>query len=546
MENHYAFQLPSYYIQPFERELAKLQINMLSNSGMQEFDGKFLVSTQSPIGESHLRKLAFFREINEKYDSHEKRIIPDQTFFERATQLIRRAKDENELLGFLSSIDVGQSGRKEPQYLTHHIHSYKGRFYPQMIRALVNSVGAKKGDLILDPFCGCGTTLLECYLMDIDSIGIDLHPLACLIARSKIEILSLDPKTMINAIRELMHGARRDAGKLQSHALDSFIQPQTPISDLPPLPDMPNLEKWFSPDVLAKIRIIMKHVDRIEDKKMQAFFKVALSSILRQISNWDNRQVRVRLLKEPRQNVAVLEIFEEKLLRTYYSVVAFQRLRKKLRLGGEAETQVLNEDSRQMKSVDSDSVDAIITSPPYAMALPYIDADRLSLFMLGYVDRKGINDLIGMMIGNREISYNQRKKWDNEFKATQMELDFPRYFKETLLQMIQENEDLSETAFRRKNMPALLYKYFLDMISCIREMDRVLKHSGHCVIIVGNNYTTTGKNKVVNIETDRILLDIAVERGWSLTRKLTKELTSTSPPPLSKIRYESILIFRKS
>jgi site-specific DNA-methyltransferase (cytosine-N4-specific) len=542
----YTFQLPNYFIQAFERELAKLELSSLANSEIIEYDGRFEVAQEKMLDENCLRKLAFFKDIVIKRDNIEDRLIPDQLLLEKLTPVIRRSKNKHDVSRLINSLNTLQVGRKESQYLTHSLHPYKGRFYPQMIRALINFARLKAGDTVLDPFCGCGTTLLECFLTDINSVGIDLHPLACFIAKVKIQSLNLNPAKLRSEIKKLLRRIQTNNMRLQKLTLDSFLVRPQEFSDLQPLPDMPNIDKWFSPDVLVKIQVIMKNIDKIEDENVKDLFKVVLSSILRPISNWDTRQVRVRLLKEPRKNVPVFEIFEDKLWKSYFIILSYQKIKPKLSISGDADTKVVNADSRRLEFVDSESIDAIITSPPYAMALPYIDTDRLSLFLLGYVTRKTINDLIFRMIGNREISDEVRKKWEREFLEKYDELAFPVYFKKTLSKIIQENKELPNTAFRRKNMPALLFKYFYDMQLCLNEMDRVLKPDKHCIVIVGNNYTTTGKGNVVNIETDRVLSDMAVSNGWSLIKRIVKELTPTSPPPLSKIRYESVLIFRKN
>jgi site-specific DNA-methyltransferase (cytosine-N4-specific) len=546
MQFAYILQLPNYFIQPFERELAKLQLSSFADSEIIEYDGRFEV-THLRLGENHLRKLAFFKQVAVEGDNNKSTLIPDQQLLEKLATLVRRSKNEHDINRFINSLNFMQIRRKESQYLTHNLHPYKGRFYPQMIRALINFTGVKNGDRILDPFCGCGTTLLECFLTDINSVGVDLHPLACFIARVKIESLSIKHVELRREIKKLLGKIRADGAQLRDvKNLNLFFSSPQKVSDLPPLPDMPNIHKWFSPDVLTKIQVIMKNIDKVENENIRNLFKVVFSSILRPISNWDARQVRVRLLKSPKKNVPVFDIFENKLWKSYLTILSYQKIKPKLSIEGNAEARIINGDARKMEFIDSESIDAIITSPPYAMALPYVDTDRLSLFMLGYVTRHTINDLIFQMIGNREISGKIREMLESEFLSKHEELPFPDYFKKTLHTLIQENTKLTEKAFRRKNMPALLYKYFSDMDLCLDEMDRVLKPDKYCIIIVGNNYTTTGQGRVVNIETDRILIDMAIQKGWDFIKKIKKELIPTSPPPLSKIRYESVLIFRKS
>ena len=70
------------------------------------------------------------------------------------------------------------------QFLTHNIHRYSGKFIPQ-IAARAISLLTQPGDLVVDPYCGSGTTLLESALLGRRAVGVDLNPLAVLITRVK-------------------------------------------------------------------------------------------------------------------------------------------------------------------------------------------------------------------------------------------------------------------------------------------------------------------------------------------------------------------------
>ena len=61
-------------------------------------------------------------------------------------------------------------------YATNGLFPYRGKFHPQMIKGLINIMGCKPGDTVLDPMMGSGTVLIEATLMGINSIGIDASP----------------------------------------------------------------------------------------------------------------------------------------------------------------------------------------------------------------------------------------------------------------------------------------------------------------------------------------------------------------------------------
>src|SRR5207249_9247471 len=77
-------------------------------------------------------------------------------------------------------------------YATHGLFPYRGKFHPQMIKGIMNIIGLKAGDTVLDPMAGCGTTLIEASIIGINSVGVELSPFACLMARAKLAGLHMD------------------------------------------------------------------------------------------------------------------------------------------------------------------------------------------------------------------------------------------------------------------------------------------------------------------------------------------------------------------
>lgn len=84
----------------------------------------------------------------------------------------------------------GQIGHSN-QYLTHWFYPYKGKYHGQMIKALINFMGVDQDCLVLDPFVGSGTTLVECATLGIPSIGIDINPALCVVSQIKVDSLGI-------------------------------------------------------------------------------------------------------------------------------------------------------------------------------------------------------------------------------------------------------------------------------------------------------------------------------------------------------------------
>lgn len=77
-------------------------------------------------------------------------------------------------------------------YSFHNLYPYKGKFYPRLVRTIINIFGLNEEHLIFDPFNGSGTTTLEASLMGINSFGFDISPMAYLISKLKNELLFIN------------------------------------------------------------------------------------------------------------------------------------------------------------------------------------------------------------------------------------------------------------------------------------------------------------------------------------------------------------------
>src|SRR6056297_118723 len=87
-------------------------------------------------------------------------------------------------------------------YATHGLFPYRGKFHPQMIKALINVMGLKAGDLVLDPMMGSGTVPIEASLMSIRAVGIDASPFCRFMAKTKYDALSLPLEPLDRALEK--------------------------------------------------------------------------------------------------------------------------------------------------------------------------------------------------------------------------------------------------------------------------------------------------------------------------------------------------------
>ena len=251
-----------------------------------------------------------------------------------AAEVLRRAAYVGELDGqptvYEQLIQPNYQGgpynrtRSVNQYLTHWIYPYRGKYHPQMVRALLNIVGAKRGSRVLDPYVGSGTTALESSLLGIDCVGVDISPLCVLLTRVKTQ--------SVEALAEIQ---ARVQALLEVDTLDphdtSIVRDRNPIV-----------------------------ADFVEVARM-----ITLSDISRR-----NRDGRVWLRKNLR---AMLE-----------SVEAHARALSTFGIEPGCVSAVCG-DARDLAAVGigEATVDAVVTSPPYSIALDYVKNDDHALVALG-------------------------------------------------------------------------------------------------------------------------------------------------------------------
>ena len=141
---------------------------------------------------------------------------------------------------------------------THGFHNYPAMFIPQVARKLILAF-SEEGDLVCDIFCGSGTTLVESSLLNRNSIGIELNPLAVLITRAKT--MPIDPKTL-------------------TVKLKSIIDDYKSIKNIE-LPDFYNIEFWFNKKVIRDLAYLRQAIRNISEEDIRNFFLVCFSEVVR-------------------------------------------------------------------------------------------------------------------------------------------------------------------------------------------------------------------------------------------------------------------------
>ena len=396
---------------------------------------------------------------------------------------------------------------------THCFHIYPAMMIPQVTRRLI-TMFAQGGMTLLDPFCGSGTTLVEARKANLNAWGFDINPLALLIARAKTTLLDITP--------------------LQHHALcllDDFKQDCQRIEKDPefaPIPTFFNFDYWFKPSVSRQLSALHQRIFAIQDTAISQFFQVPFSETVREASYTRNSEFKLFRMPEDKleqHNPDVGVLFFSKIDRNLRGMAQLTQ-----QVEGTSWVKILQEDTRHRTSVPANSIDLVVTSPPYGdsrTTVAYGQFSRLSLQWLG-LSWEDIRNIDSRLLGGRRVV------------ALETAAQTPT-LKKVLNQVAKEDE---KRALDVAN-------FYYDFTQCLNELYRVCKLNAKACFVVGNRTV-----KRIPIPTDRILIEIAEHCGFEYVdrfyrnipnkRMPRKNSPSNVPGDLGKtITQEHIVILQK-
>ena len=395
-------------------------------------------------------------------------------------------------------------------YLTHGFDRYPSKMIPHMARFLIELI-SKPGDVILDPFCGSGAVLVESMICNRNAIGVDLNPLAVIMAETKTT--TYDPDVLIQQREWLLNEFR------------SCCEPYQYV--------YPNANYWFTPATLRKFGAIKYVLDscslKFEPKYLQ-FWHALVASIVRKCSKADTRGPKPFISKKAREKRSgdfdPFMFFDSEACKW----ISIERdFINKIQVSDSIQKIiVLKGDVRSLHLLLPDQkVDAIITSPPYINAQDYYRSTKIELFTIGLASPEDLRELSKQFIGSDRICSEQSLLCNALPSSLAQELR-------------------NELAVRNKKNACVFAKYVLDMSVSFEQIHDVLKDNGNCAIVSGHNFISG-----IDIPTHDILAELACSSGFELTFSFVDEIRDRWVPTIRNghngvIRREYLMVFRKS
>lgn len=241
----------------------------------------------------------------------------------------------------------------------HSIHPYPARFIPQIPAKLIELLPPGEDQLVLDPFCGSGTTLIESIRRGHDAFGIDLHPLACQLSRVKTH--PSDAQAIHSAAEKVLSDAR---GRYRAGTCE--------------IPEIPRLDHWFQPEIQNAVSSILGGLRGIESLETREALEIALSSILVRVSNQDSN-TRYAAVEKDVTPSDVFRGFENAAGRVADAIAGAYVGEREI-----GSASVLNQDILTVKKEQVPSeVGLVVTSPPYPNVYEYWLYHKYRMWWLG-------------------------------------------------------------------------------------------------------------------------------------------------------------------
>jgi hypothetical protein len=194
--------------------------------------------------------------------------------------------------------------------------------------------------------------------------------------------------------------------------------------------------------------------------------------------------------------------------------------------------------------ISNAAMHAVVTSPPYATALPYIDTDRLSILLFCKLGSRERVQIEQDLTGSREIKTQARKQIEEAIESKQFQ-SIPSNTACKIISDLHVRNASTEAGFRKRAMAALLYRYFRDMAKAMTNISAVLRSGASAFFVIGDNYTQAGRHKIT-IKSCTALKEIAAYLDWQIHDVIPISVTTENRlNAKNSITRNEILWFKK-
>lgn len=387
-------------------------------------------------------------------------------------------------------------------------------FPPHLVRRYLEKFGVSNGTVVLDPFCGTGTTLVECKKQGLRAVGCDAHPFAALVSRVKTR-WDIDARLIRRIGGEIADEAEKRMREAGIEALSLRLRETADVGKLVGLSEEQSKlvpTGFVSERPLERILIlkgVLEESLRGRGAELREFFLVGLAHVI--ANGAGNFAFGPEIYRtKAKADYDVLAHFTRR-------VFAMADDLEKVRVFGKVNTEVMRDDARSMEHVP-EGIGAVITSPPYPNEKDYTRTTRVETLLLGLISTKA--ELRAMK--EKLMRSNTRNVFVDDEDGIEV-ADFPSISK-ICAEIERRREELNKTSGFERLYHKVVAHYFGGMRRHLRALKPKLERRAKLAYVVGDQLSFL----MVPVPTGSILEEIAAAEGYRLAgRDLWRERVGT-------------------
>ena len=409
---------------------------------------------------------------------------------------------------------------------THGIHQYPAMFIPQIVRKLILEY-SNENETVLDIFNGSGSTMIESMLTNRKSVGIEINPLAVLIA--KVKTTPIDTDRLIEAYKDILCHFE----DINNYKIVKFA----------------NIDMWFTEKTKINLSKLIHSINTIDNQNLRNGFQVCFSDIIRCVSTCKHSGFKMhRDKKKIEIKWSSKDILDEFHKSVEGLVLGMAQLNKNIRKY-HAPIIILGDSCEFHQEIGNNSADLIITSPPYGdsrTTVAYGQFSRLSSQWLGLIKEtnRGIENIDASLLGGKTNGLNLKDNLLN--KSITLRTSFNNYLWE--IERTTDNTTRKKLIGRAKDV----LSFYKDLDKAIEVSAKYLKNGKYFILVTGSRVV-----KNVKLNTDIIISELSEHYGFVLDGILFRKtipkkrmpskvspsnIVGETAPTMTK---ESIVILRK-